>query len=231
MTSTPPPTPPPDEPPPRPLRRDARANRDRILAAAAEVLSSTGAGAPLEAIAERAGVGIGTLYRRFPSREALMAALVEQETERLAGLALAPGTADPWQDFVRFFGNVLGSPIANIVMRQAMVAGAPAQVLERRLLQVVLPAVGALLARARDAGAVRQDIAPTDMPLLAMAISAVARETGSEAARQRVLGIVLAGLRPSADGALSAPPLDGQILLHTVLASAGREPPAPPAAP
>jgi AcrR family transcriptional regulator len=87
----------------RPKRADAVKNRQRILAAAEEVFAAGGVAAPIDEVAERAGVGIGTLYRHFPNKEALFEAIVVTRLEELADAASAPsGTGDPTDDFFDF---------------------------------------------------------------------------------------------------------------------------------
>ena len=75
------------EPPPRPLRRDAELNLERILVAAQDVFAEGGYEAPMERIAQRAGVGVGTLYRRFPNKESLVVAIMEMAGQRSSALA------------------------------------------------------------------------------------------------------------------------------------------------
>ncbi len=87
----------------RPMRADAVKNRQRILAAAEEVFAAGGVAAPIDEVAERAGVGIGTLYRHFPNKEALFEAIVVTRLEELADAASAPpGTGDPTDQFFDF---------------------------------------------------------------------------------------------------------------------------------
>ena len=87
----------------RPLRKDAERNRQRILLAAAEVFTERGLEATLDDVARHAGVGVGTVYRRFPDKAALADALFEQRIDLLVGLAeRAYGEPDPWQGLVSF---------------------------------------------------------------------------------------------------------------------------------
>jgi AcrR family transcriptional regulator len=87
----------------RPMRADAVKNRQRILAAAEEVFAAGGVAAPIDEVAERAGVGIGTLYRHFPNKEALFEAIVVTRLEELADAASAPpGSGDPTDEFFDF---------------------------------------------------------------------------------------------------------------------------------
>src|SRR3954471_24303008 len=88
----------------RPLRRDAERNRQRILAAAGELSTERGLRVTLDDIAHHAGVGVGTVYRRFPDKEVLIDALFEQRLERMRATAeQALADPDPWNGLVRFF--------------------------------------------------------------------------------------------------------------------------------
>src|SRR5205823_8667909 len=83
----------------RPKRADARRNYDKVLAAAREAFAEGGESTALEEIARRAGVGIGTLYRHFPNRQALLEALYIDEVEEVCRSAAQNGDADPWEAF------------------------------------------------------------------------------------------------------------------------------------
>src|SRR3954462_6998050 len=92
----------------RPLRRDAERNRQRILTAAADAFAEGGLAVTMDEIARRAGVGVGTVYRRFPDKELLVAALFEQRIDELIGLAQAArDEPDPFAGLVRFFETFL----------------------------------------------------------------------------------------------------------------------------
>src|SRR5215212_11501130 len=87
----------------RPLRRDAQRNRERILAAARALFAERGVDATLDDVAARAGVGVGTVYRRYPNKDALLDELFEERIGELAALAEASRTAaDPWTALVHF---------------------------------------------------------------------------------------------------------------------------------
>src|SRR5689334_3613864 len=94
-------------PAPRPLRRDAERNRQAILRAAAEVFTTRGLGASLDDVARHAGVGVGTVYRRFPDKESLAEALFEERFEAMAALAeKALAEPDSWTGLVSFLEGV-----------------------------------------------------------------------------------------------------------------------------
>ena len=151
----------------RPLRRDAELNRQRILQAAAEIFTEQGLQATLDDVARRAGVGVGTVYRRFPDKEALADALF---TERLDALVtLAEGAlADPdeWGSLVSFLEQAGALLAADRGLRQLFMFatfGLDRVGQARARLQ---PVVTKLVTRAQAAGAVRADLRPTDVPLI-----------------------------------------------------------------
>src|ERR1700721_3342156 len=94
------------EPAPRPLRRDAERNRQRILRAAAEVFTTRGLQATLDDVARHAGVGVGTVYRRFPDKESLVEALFEERLAAMVALAeKALAEPDSWTGLVSFLSS------------------------------------------------------------------------------------------------------------------------------
>src|SRR5688500_1594373 len=96
---------------PRPLRADAERNRARILAAAAEVFAERGLDVSLDDIAAHAGVGVGTVYRRFPDKDALIDALFEDKIDRVVALADdALEIEDPWEGFTTFMRGMCRMP-------------------------------------------------------------------------------------------------------------------------
>src|SRR5256886_17069951 len=91
----------------RPMRADARRNYEKVLAAAREAFAEGGESTALEEIARRAGVGIGTLYRHFPNRQALLEALYVDEVEEVCRSATELESADPWEELNGWFGRVI----------------------------------------------------------------------------------------------------------------------------
>src|SRR5689334_9580535 len=111
-------------PDPRPLRRDAARNRQRILQAAREVFAERGLGVTLDDIADRAGVGVGTVYRRFADKEALIDALFEERIDELASIAedaLAEG--DGWEGLVSFLDRSLAMQAADRGFKDIVTSG------------------------------------------------------------------------------------------------------------
>jgi AcrR family transcriptional regulator len=152
----------------RPARRprsDAIRNRELVLEAAADIFSAGGPDASLEAVAKRAGVGIGTLYRHFPTREALFEAVYRHEVDQLGDLADRLGReVEPVEALRRWLhANVrLVATKKGMVAALALAAHGPSELFAysfERLRQ----AVGSLLDRAIQAGDIRADITPEDL--------------------------------------------------------------------
>lgn len=183
----------------RPLRADARRNRGRILEAAEAVFAAKGVAASTEEVARRAGVGIGTVFRHFPTKEALLEAVVDGHLRRLADEAVALAAADdPGAALAVFFGRAMERSPAKLALVDALAAagvdvgrraGSPAGRELHRALE-------ALLARAQRAGAVRGDVGVADLVALLVGASRAAEHAGwDRGARARILAVVLDGLR------------------------------------
>lgn len=200
----------------RPLRADARRNRERVLAAAAEVFAEQGADASVAEIARRAGVGAGTLFRHFPTKHDLLLAALEVSFDEVqAAIAQAMAIEDPWDGLV----HVL-SACAEIQARdRGFLESIGPELFREPSLQrrnaERMEQLGAVVERARAAGRVRDDLTAEDVPFLLCAVGGATGKCGSGGALppdlwRRYLGIVLDGLRP--DGAtplpLPAPTLD-----------------------
>ncbi|TBU77336.1 TetR/AcrR family transcriptional regulator [Phytopseudomonas daroniae] len=164
------------------LRADAQRNRERILAAAEAVFLEKGAGASLEDVAKRAGVGIGTLYRRFPTREALLAAacsarfvsLAESSRARSAGLDPGAAVRAYLEDLVtdtNIYRNLAAS--LGTVLQKSGTPGCHAMTEEGQR----------LLRRAQEAGTIRQDVGFDDLVYVATAISLAAGQDESSKSR------------------------------------------------
>jgi AcrR family transcriptional regulator len=182
----------------RTLRADARRNRERLLRAAEDVFAAEGASASTEEIARRAGVGIGTLFRHFPTKEALVGAIVVARLRRLVeeADALAVG-ADPATAFFEFFVRTVEDAEAKKSYSELLAEGffeGAASELRRRLRR----RIGTLLDRAKRAGTVRDDVGiPEVMNLLVGAVRAVEHAGADGDLRERTIRIVLDGLRPA----------------------------------
>ncbi len=199
----------------RPLRKDAERNRQRILAAAGELFTERGLSVTLDDIARHAGVGVGTVYRRFPDKEVLIDALFDQRLESMCAIAeLALANPDPWDGLVLFFERGCELQARDRGLKELLGShthGGGCVVDARDRLRVL---VTELFDRAKAAGVVRADADPYDAPMLHVMLGAVmdrTRDVEPEIWR-RYLGLVLDGLRPYAASPLSQPPLGQQAL-------------------
>ena len=190
----------------RRLRADAARNRDAIVAVARDVFAEHGLEAPLEAIAVRAGVGIATLYRRFPTREKLVAAaLVEKVAEYAEAARQALAAPDPWDGFAGFVERIceLQAVDRGLSDLLSMTLSADEQVEElRRAASDLLITV---IDRAKAAGTLREDFVGEDLVLLMIATAAVMHVTRADApeAWRRFVALALDSF--STRGSLSRP--------------------------
>ena len=183
---------------PRRLRADAARNRASIVAVAREVFAEQGLEAPLEAIAARAGVGIATLYRRFPTREKLVAAaLVGKVTEYAEAAEQALAAADPWAGFAGLVQRIceLQAGDRGLSDLLSMTLSADEQV--EQLRRTANQQVATLIGRAKAAGRLREDFAGEDLMLLLIATAAVMHVTRADApdAWRRFVALALDGFR------------------------------------
>jgi AcrR family transcriptional regulator len=178
----------------RPKRADARRNYDKVIAAARAAFGEHGTSTSLEEIARRAEVGIGTLYRNFPNRQALLEAVYVEELDSVCCAAAALDGADPWADFVDYIHGLVGY----LVTKQAL-AHELLEYVDRdasffqgcrgMLFQAGEP----LLARAQAANAVRTD---TDLAQVIQLIGGIAKIPGAAPETiEHLLQIALDGLR------------------------------------
>jgi AcrR family transcriptional regulator len=176
----------------RPKRADALRNYEKLLAAAREAFTESGRSASLEDIARRAGVGIGTLYRHFPTRADLVQAIYVDEVEALSRSATELSQLEPWEALEgwlqRFVGYIatkqaLADELFAVAERDAVFAGCRA----------MLYAAGTpLLDRAQDAGIVRPDVNIDEVIRL---VGGIAKIPAEAAEIQRLLAVALDGLR------------------------------------
>ncbi|MEW9548319.1 TetR/AcrR family transcriptional regulator [Nonomuraea sp. NPDC050783] len=191
------------------LRADARRNRDLILTAAHELFLEQGLDVALEEVARRAGVGIGTLYRRFPDREALLRGVSEAGLRRMADLVETARREEPdaWHALCRFLRSCtelrLGELSAKLdpVLHQRIRGGEEQQAVRERVASGLL----ALIGQAQADGALRPDVGPVDLALImTLHVYAPPGLPGGQG-MPRVIEIVLDGLRADraggADGA------------------------------
>jgi AcrR family transcriptional regulator len=188
----------------RPKRADARRNYEKVLAAAREAFAEGGESTALEEIARRAGVGIGTLYRHFPNRQALLEALYVDEVEEVCRSAAELDGADPWEAlngwFERFIGylgtkRALAHELLNYLDHDAPLF----QVCRASLFEAGEP----LLKRAQEAGAVRPDVNIAEVIQMVVGIAKIPASDPGQT--EHILRIALDGLRYRADSPVSPP--------------------------
>jgi AcrR family transcriptional regulator len=185
---------------PRPLRADARRNRARLLEAAETVLAAEGVSAPVEAIARRAGVGIGTVYRHFPTKEALLEAILVGRVERLAEAADSLSRAqDAGAAFFELFARIVEEAAAKRAFADVLArAGVDVKAATSAVGQELRRAFGTLLTRAQQAGAVRDDV-NLDQVMAVLVGVCLAAEQGylHRGLQAPALAVVFDGLRPA----------------------------------
>jgi AcrR family transcriptional regulator len=183
----------------RPLRADAQRNRARLLDVAEAVFARKGIAASTEEIAQEAGVGIGTVFRHFPTKEALLAAVFRRRLHQLAAYADTLVEAqDPGEAFFGFFSYVVDLAVSQRAQIDALAdAGIDLQTATSDEKLALQRALGGLLARAQAAGAVRPDLGSADVFAVLVGASRAAEYAHADAAlRARALGVILDGLRP-----------------------------------
>jgi AcrR family transcriptional regulator len=186
----------------RPLRADAQRNRDRLLEVAVRAFSRDGPEVTLDAIAKAAGVGIGTLYRHFPTREALVEAAYRSELDRLCDAAadlLETGPADAalrnWMDrFVDYMTTKRG--MADALRAVIASGGNPYEHSRTRL----VAAMTKLLSAGAAAGTIRDDVDPADVFASLGGVSLISGEPAQRDQARRLLDLLMDGLRYRAPG-------------------------------
>ncbi|AWT47903.1 MULTISPECIES: TetR/AcrR family transcriptional regulator [Streptomyces] len=174
----------------RPHRKDAARNYDALLAAAREAFAEHGAEASLEDIARRAGVGIGTLYRNFPTRRDLFESVYADEVNALCQAALEVAGREPWEALTAWLDRFAGYMVTKRAVREALEG-------ESEIFQAcrdsMYSAGGPLFERAQQAGQARTDMDFGDLLRMVAGITATAYT--DDAQRDRVLAIALDGVR------------------------------------
>ena len=176
----------------RPQRADARRNREAILKAARQIFAKHGSQAQIDDVAKRAKVGVGTVYRHFPTKEALFEALARDKFERLTGLAeKALAVEDPWEAIVVFLKEAAELQAADRMLSEVMRDHGDLMVDAAETCG--LAGLGdRLVQRAQQAGVLRHDIQGTDLGLISCSLAGVPPVWSWE----RMLDIALDGLRP-----------------------------------
>jgi AcrR family transcriptional regulator len=177
----------------RPRRADARANHGKLVAAARALFTDRGTSAPLEDIAERAGVGIGTLYRHFPTRQALLEAVYVDEVEAMARSAADLTDLPPWEALSQWLHRYVGFAATKRALNEALMETDPHSDVLLTCRTAITTAGTALVERAQQAGVVRADTQFIDVVRMVGAIALVPTEDDDE--KQRLLDLALDGLR------------------------------------
>jgi AcrR family transcriptional regulator len=193
------------------LRADARRNRDQIIAAAAQAFAENGGDVPMEEIARRAGVGVGTLYRRFADREALVLAVVQDSVEGLLAEMCRAVEEEPlaWDALVRALNHSrqlkLSLRITTVLAagRSAIRADARVQELKRELITVI----DSVIAAAQREGSLRSDVGTGDVMFLFTLVHRADSAGAEDLAAARAFGVLLDGLRTGPHAALPGSPL------------------------
>ncbi|WP_406162504.1 TetR/AcrR family transcriptional regulator [Streptomyces canus] len=176
----------------RPHRKDAARNYDALLAAAREAFAEHGAEASLEDIARRAGVGIGTLYRNFPTRRHLFETVYADDVNTLVQVAQDLADEEPWQALTAWLDRFAGYMVTKRAVREALNDESEIFAACR---DSMYAAGGPLLERAQEAGRARRDMDFVDLLRMVAGITATAFD--DDAQRDRVLSIALDGVRVS----------------------------------
>ena len=192
---------------PRALRADARRNREAVIAAAKKLFADEGLDAQMPDVAKAARVGVGTVYRHFPTKEDLIAALAAERFERLAEKARdAIAAEEPWEglcDFIRFSAQIQADDRG-----LCEVMGSRPEVMEASAYVVGLDELAAeMVKRAKGSGKLRKDLEWRDIPMIACGLGRItAAEMGPAAGRwPRLVEIVIDGLRAPGSSKLPKP--------------------------
>jgi AcrR family transcriptional regulator len=179
----------------RPLRADAQRNYDRLIEVARQTFTELGGDTPLEEVARRAGVGIGTLYRHFPNRLDLLESIYREDVDRLSAMArTVTAELEPWDAVVAWLEEFsMYAATKRVLLTEIVeVAGRDAEVLTHSR-KVITEAADLVIGGAQRAGVVRKDIEFSDVTRL---VGGCTMMPGADAAQQkRMLRLVLDGLR------------------------------------
>jgi len=192
------------------LRSDARRNRQRLVASARELFAAAGVDVSVEEITHHAGVGMGTLYRHFPTKEELIDAVLEDAFAELVHLAERAAAADDaWAGFTGFLEQALALHAANRGLKDVFATRAHGRKRAGAMRASMQPLLRRLIERAQEQGALRADVTAEDLPLVFSTAGHVIETTAAVAPGywRRYLGLLLDGLRAEAATPLPVPPL------------------------
>lgn len=212
--------------PDRPLRRDAVRNRQRLIDAAREVFAERGVNVTLDDVARHAGLGVGTVYRRFPTKEALIEAVFDQLSEQMVKIAeRSLEYEDSWAGLTNFLERMNDVVAGDRGVRDVVLGTRRGFETAEKTRASMAPAVNELIARAKADGHLRSDVERTDLFLIDVMVDAVRWYTRGVAPEQwrRCLALILEGLRNRREGPgeLPEPALDEEALSKAMRA-AGR---------
>ena len=192
----------------RPLRRDAERNRQRILKAASEVFNERGLEVSLDEIARHAGVGVGTVYRRFRTKEELVEALFMDRLDMVAAVADdALNAPDAWSGLVSFMERMAEIMAGDLGLRQILMFATYGRDLVTIARQRNAPLVERLVARAQAAGQLRTDLRQTDIVFIVFVLTEATQlaQAANPDVWRRYLTLILDGMRPERDGVTPLP--------------------------
>lgn len=204
----------------RPLRADAARNRERILVAAGEVFAERGLDATLDDIAHHAGLGVGTVYRRFSSKEELIEALFEQALHEVVVLAeKAEAMEDSWEGLAWFLERATEMQSEDLGLRDVILHSGYGRERVALARDNIVPVVTRLVERAQKDGRLRKDFLSTDVPVIELMLSSVSAYTSSMAPGlwRRYLAIVLDGLVAERSDARTLPPGPSPEVIHEAM--------------
>jgi AcrR family transcriptional regulator len=177
----------------RPLRADARRNRERILRAARKVFAEHGIQSQIDDVARRARVGVGTVYRHFPTKEALLDAVVREHFEEIARLAReALDREDAWEGFCELIWGAAERNAEDLAFCEVVASSDVRGVVDEVGL---MGTTVELMRRAQQQGGMRPDASPDDVPMMMCGASSVMRLSPTPDAWRRYLTLMLDGLR------------------------------------
>ena len=199
-------------------RSDARRNRERLIASARELFAATGVDVPVEEITRHAGVGMGTLYRHFPTKEDLIDAVLEESFAGIVELAeQADAEEDAWVGLTGFLEQALALHAANRGLKDMLATSEHGRERAQAMRARIRPVLARLIERAQSQGALRHDFTTEDLPVVFWTTGRVIETTADVAPKhwRRFLGLVLDGMRADAATPLPAPPLTRSQLART----------------
>lgn len=202
----------------KPLRSDARRNRERLVASAREIFAREGVEASVEEITHHAGLGMGTLYRHFPTKEELIDAVLEDSFAELIDLAeRCSAETDAWLGFTNFLEQAIAQHAANRGLKDMLASSERGRERADAMRARIRPPLRRLIRRAQEQGDLRPDFTVEDLPLVFSTATRVIEMTASVAPDhwRRFLGLMLDGLRAGAATPLPQPPLTRAQLART----------------